>query len=133
MRYTVEGFTPGTRSRTRRATSVGLMWPSVDMISDTMARRWGVIRSPRDRRTSRTDSAVAGIGSQCSVAPLHLQYLAPDCLAVFVQVDDADRGHELVLLLLDFRREPGLYSRGIAVLVRGGPPPRFAGGPAPRR
>ena len=54
MRYTVEGFTPGIRSWTRRATVVGLMCPFDAMISATMARRCGVMRRPRARRSSRT-------------------------------------------------------------------------------
>src|SRR5207247_3231947 len=58
---------------TFRARAVGEMWPRVRMISATMARRWGVIRRPRARRTPITSPPVPSPTAGDSSILLHLQ------------------------------------------------------------
>ena len=56
VRYTVEGFTPGISPSIVRAIAAGAMWPFVRITSDTIARRCGVMRSPRRRSRSSTSA-----------------------------------------------------------------------------
>ena len=53
---TVEAFTPGMSPCTFRAMSLGAMWPCVRITSVTIARRCGVMRSPRERSCSITSA-----------------------------------------------------------------------------